>query len=68
MLPFILTRNVRVQGITVGSREQFEAMLRAIAHARLRPVIDRIYPMARFADAFDHLASGRHFGKVVIAI
>ena len=68
MLPFILTRNVRVQGITVGSREQFEAMLRAIAHARLRPVIDRSFPMARFADAFDHLAAGRHFGKVVIAI
>ena len=68
MLPFILTRNVRVQGITVGSREQFEAMLRAIAHAKLRPVIDRSFPMARFADAFDHLAAGRHFGKVVIAI
>ncbi len=68
MLPFILTRNVRVQGITVGSREQFEAMLRAIAHARLRPVIDRKFPMARFADACDHLAAGRHFGKVVIEI
>ncbi len=68
MLPYILTRNVRVQGVTVGSREQFEAMLRAITAAEIRPVIDRRFPMAEIAEAFDYLKAGRHFGKVVIEI
>jgi len=36
----ILMKNVRLQGILVGHREGFEAMNRAIAVNRLRPVVD----------------------------
>ncbi len=39
----ILMKNVRVQGIFVGSRAMFEAMNRAIAIAGLHPVIDRVF-------------------------
>ena len=68
MLPFILTRNIRVQGVTVGSLEMFAAMLRAIEQARLTPVLDQVFPMQRIADAMAHLAAGAHFGKVIIDI
>ena len=37
----VLMKNLRVQGIFVGSREMFEAMNRAIALHKLRPVVDR---------------------------
>ena len=67
-LAWVLTRNIRLQGVTVGSREQFERMLRAMTRARLRPVVDRTFPMADFAAAYEHLRSGRHIGKVVIEI
>src|SRR5439155_6491302 len=42
----LLMKNVRMQGIFVGSREMFEAMNRAIAAHSLRPVVDRVFPFA----------------------
>jgi NADPH:quinone reductase-like Zn-dependent oxidoreductase len=63
-----LMKNVRIQGIFVGSRAMFEAMNRAIALHGLRPVIDRVFPFAEAAAAFRHLESGAHFGKVCIRL
>lgn len=62
----ILMKNVRVQGIFVGSREMFEAMNRAIAEHRLRPVVDRVFPFAEAPAAFRHMESAAHFGKICI--
>jgi NADPH:quinone reductase-like Zn-dependent oxidoreductase len=62
----ILRRNLRVQGLYVGNRQMFEAMNRAIDAGRLEPVIDRVFPFAEAKDAYRHLKSQAHFGKVVI--
>jgi NADPH:quinone reductase-like Zn-dependent oxidoreductase len=62
----VLMKNVRVQGIYVGSRAMFEAMNRAIALHRMRPVVDRVFPFAEAREALRYLESGAHFGKVVI--
>ena len=62
----ILRRNVKVQGVYVGSREMFEEMNRAIAAAGLRPPIDRSFGFDEARAAYDHLASAAHTGKVVI--
>jgi NADPH:quinone reductase-like Zn-dependent oxidoreductase len=62
----ILMKSVRVQGIYVGSREMFEAMNRAIALHQLRPVVDRVFPLAEIKQALRYLESGSHFGKVCL--
>jgi NADPH:quinone reductase-like Zn-dependent oxidoreductase len=62
----ILMKNIRVQGIYVGSREMFEAMNRAITLHQLRPVIDRVFPFSNAVEAYKHMESGAHFGKIVI--
>ncbi len=62
----IVTRAVRMQGVTVGSREDFEAMVRAIDQHRVRPVVDKVFPFDDLRAAFDHLASGTQFGKICI--
>jgi NADPH:quinone reductase-like Zn-dependent oxidoreductase len=62
----IFRRQVRVRGIPVGSRASFEAMNRAIAVNRIRPVIDRSFPWTEVAAAMRYLESGAHFGKVVL--
>jgi NADPH:quinone reductase-like Zn-dependent oxidoreductase len=62
----VVTRHVRLQGITVGSRDDFLAMSSAIARSRLRPVVDRVFAFDELPQALDHLASGTHFGKVCI--
>lgn len=64
----VLMKSIRVQGILVGSVEMFEAMNRAICLHRLRPVIDRVFPMEQTAEALRYLEAGAHFGKVVIRI
>jgi NADPH:quinone reductase-like Zn-dependent oxidoreductase len=65
---FILGRRANVQGMSVGSTEMFEAMNRAIAAARLKPVIDKVFSFEQARDAFRHLESGAHFGKVVVRV
>jgi NADPH:quinone reductase-like Zn-dependent oxidoreductase len=62
----ILMKSIRVQGIYVGSRAMFQAMNRAIALHQLRPVIDRTFAWTEVRQAFRHLESGAHFGKVCI--
>jgi NADPH:quinone reductase-like Zn-dependent oxidoreductase len=62
----VLMKNLRVQGIYVGSRAMFEAMNRAIALHKLRPVVDRVFPFSEARAALRHMESGAHFGKVCI--
>lgn len=62
----ILMKNVRVQGIYVGSREMFEAMNRAIALHKLHPIVDRVFPFESAPEALRYMESGSHFGKVCI--
>ena len=64
----ILMKAVRVQGVFVGSRAMFEAMNRVIESHAIRPVIDRVFPLAEATAAFRHLESGAHFGKVVVSV
>lgn len=64
----ILMKQIRLQGILVGHREDFEAMNRAIEAAALEPVVDRVFPFDQAGAAFAHLASGQHFGKIAIRV
>lgn len=65
-LGHVVTRQVRLQGITVGHRDGFEAMVRAIEQHRLRPVIDRVFRFEELKEALAYLKSGAHFGKICI--
>ena len=64
----VLMKAITVRGIFVGSRAMFEAMNETIAGKGIRPVVDRVFPFDQCAEAFRHLESGSHFGKVVVEI
>ncbi len=64
----ILMQNIRVQGILVGSRDMFEALIRAFTLHECRPVVDRVFDFDDAPEAFEYLARGEHFGKVCIRI
>ncbi len=53
---------------TAGHRKDFEALARAMTQHRLRPPIDRRFPIEAFRDAFDYLERGGHFGKVTLTL
>ena len=65
-LGLIVARQVRLQGITVGHRDGFEAMLAAMAQHEVRPVIGETFAFDELHPALDHLRAGGHFGKTVI--
>lgn len=62
----IFMRNIRLQGIFVGSREMFVDMNRAIVMHRMRPVVHRVFPMTEFVEALRFMESGAHFGKICL--
>jgi NADPH:quinone reductase-like Zn-dependent oxidoreductase len=64
----LVSRVLRLQGVYVGSLEMFAAMNAAIAQAALRPVVDRVFPFKEAQQAYKHLESGAHFGKVVVSV
>ena len=66
-LGLVITRQVRLQGVTVGHRDGFEAMLRAIEQHRLKPVVDRVFAFEELKEAMAYLQSGAQFGKVCLA-
>ena len=67
-LPLMVMQQQRLQGVTVGSVEDLTAMVDAIAANAMKPVIDRIFSFDQAKQAFAHMESGAHFGKVAIAI
>ncbi len=62
----ILMKNVRVQGIYVGSRQMFEDMNKAIATHELRPTVDKVFGFDEVKEALKYMESGSHFGKICV--
>ncbi len=67
-IPVILTRQIVVRGIYVGSRADFASMNRAITASQTRPVVDRTYPFSEAPEALKAMKEGYHFGKIVIQV
>jgi NADPH:quinone reductase-like Zn-dependent oxidoreductase len=64
----ILGKQLKVQGLTVGSRRHQIEMIRAIDVAGWKPILDKHFPLEDLAQAFRHQASNTHFGKIVVDI
>lgn len=54
-----------VVGSTMGSREQFGRLLRFCEQTGVRPLIDRVLPLADAAEGFAAMIAGSHTGKIV---
>ena len=61
-------KRANLQGISVGSTQMFEAMNRAISANKIKPVIDKVFGFDDVKAAYQHMASGAHFGKIVIRV
>lgn len=64
----VFFQEIRIQGVTMGSRDDLQALLQFLASTGLRPAIDSVLPLERARDAVARVASGEHFGKVVLSI
>jgi NADPH:quinone reductase-like Zn-dependent oxidoreductase len=64
----LMGKQLRVQGLTVGSRQQQIDMIAAINVWGLKPILDKSFPLDGLAAAFRHQETGTHFGKIVVEI
>ena len=67
LLPAVM-REVRLQGILVGPRSSFFSLAELVENSTIRPIIDATFPLEDASHAFQHMASGRAFGKIVVAL
>jgi NADPH:quinone reductase-like Zn-dependent oxidoreductase len=65
-IPALFSNQIRVSGISIGSRSDQEDMIRAITVNHLKPVIDRSFTLQEIATAFEYYESQKHFGKVCV--
>ena len=64
---FLMAKQAKLQGLIVGSRQEQEDFVRALEATGIRPVIDRTFALEDLGDAFRHLESASHFGKIAVA-
>jgi NADPH:quinone reductase-like Zn-dependent oxidoreductase len=65
-LRHVYSKNLRVLGTNLGSLPEFRTMLEHLADGRLRPVIDRTFPLAEARAAVQYVLDRRNKGKVLV--
>lgn len=63
-----LIKQIRLQGVLVGSRSQQQDMIHAINAHGMRPIIDRRFPLSEIVEAFKYQETNQHFGKICLDI
>jgi len=63
----ILHKQARIQGIYVGSRQDFVEMNKAVSLAVLRPVGEN-FPWTQAREALGRMEEASHFGKLVLTV
>jgi len=61
-------KQLTIYGSTMGTREDFEAVLDLVVSGRAKPVIDSVFPLSETSAAHERLESGEQLGKVVLTI
>jgi len=64
----VFWNQLRIIGSTMSSNKEFAEVVSLVFQRRLRPVIDRVFPLEETAAAYRHLRSGQQFGKVVVQV
>jgi NADPH:quinone reductase-like Zn-dependent oxidoreductase len=65
---FVFSRQLSILGSYMGTKSELATVLKLVAAGRLKPVIDRVLPLANCSDAHAYLEQGRQFGKVVLTV
>ena len=64
----IFWKQLSIFGSTMGTAEDFAGVYELVASGRVKPLVDRVFPLEEAADAHRHLESGKQFGKVVLTV
>jgi NADPH:quinone reductase-like Zn-dependent oxidoreductase len=57
-----------ILGSTMGNAAEYQEIVRRLGQGQLRPIVDRLYPLAEARAAFERLDRGEQLGKVVVQV
>jgi len=61
-------KQLTIYGSTMGTKRDFEGVYELVTSGRVKPVLDRVFPLAEARSAHEYLEAGKQFGKVVLRI
>jgi NADPH:quinone reductase-like Zn-dependent oxidoreductase len=67
-LRYLFSRQLSLLGSYMGTKSELHSVMRLVANGRLKPVVDRVFPLAEAAAAHAYLESSSQFGKVVLQV
>ena len=67
-LRYVFSRELSIIGAKMGSLAELREVARLVEAGRLKPVVDRVFPLKEARAAHEYLARGGQFGKVVLAV
>jgi NADPH:quinone reductase-like Zn-dependent oxidoreductase len=67
-LRFLFTRQLSLMGSYMGTKSELRTVLKLVGQGRLRPIVDKIWPLHDAIAAHNYLEKGKQFGKVVLTI
>jgi NADPH:quinone reductase-like Zn-dependent oxidoreductase len=67
-LRFLFSRQLSLLGSYMGTKNDLRTVMKLVAAGRLKPIVDRVFPLAEAAAAHAYLKSGAQFGKVVLTV
>jgi NADPH:quinone reductase-like Zn-dependent oxidoreductase len=67
-LRFLFSRQLSLLGSYMGTKSELVPVMKLVAAGRLKPVIDRTFPLSQCAEAHRYLEAGEQFGKVVLSV
>src|SRR5436309_5563340 len=68
VLRLLFSRQLSLLGSFMGTKSELHNVMKLVAAGRLRPIVDRVFPLAETAAAHAYLESGSQFGKVVLSV
>jgi len=67
-LRYLFWRQLSILGSTMANRREFEEVMKLVFMGRLKPVVDRVFPLQEAREAHAYLEKAEQFGKVVLSV
>jgi len=67
-LRFLFTRQLSLLGSYMGTKSELQTVMKLVVAGKLKPIVDRVFPLAEAAAAHAYLESSSQFGKVVLRV
>src|SRR5438067_9992345 len=62
----VFFKQIDIRGSTMGNDAEFHAMLELVAREKVKPLVDRVVPLSRYAEADQLMEKGEQMGKIVV--